>query len=79
MIDKNAKDKATQAIREARKIDDALTEQGGRTITVQIDNTPEFWAGIELLIQGEYTAIRVRNASDIETNPGYITLHRRQQ
>ena len=72
MIDKNAKDKATQAVREARKIDDALTEQGVHTITIQAPNTPEFWAGIHLLLQGEYTLFTA-------SEPGYITLHRRQQ
>lgn len=76
MIDRNAKDKATQAIREARKIDDALTEQGGRTITVQIDNTPEFWAGIELLLQGEYRAIRAGTGAHAPA-AGHIILQRR--
>jgi len=72
MIDKNAKNKATQAVREARKIDDALTEQGVSTITIQAPNTPEFWAGINLLLQGEYTLFTA-------SEPGYITLQRRQQ
>ncbi len=72
MIDKNAKNKATQAVREARKIDDALTEQGGHTITIQAADTPEFWAGIQLLLQREYTLF-------IAKEPGHITLQRRQQ
>ncbi len=71
MVDRNAKDKATQAVREARQIDDALTKQGGNTITIQAPNTPEFWAGIHLLLQGEYTLFTA-------SEPGYITLQRRQ-
>ena len=70
MIDSNAKRQATQAIREARKIDDALTEQGVHTITIQAPNTPEFWAGIHLLLQGEYTLFTA-------SEPGYIILRRK--
>ena len=77
MIDSNAKRQATQAIREARKIDDALTEQGGRTITVPVLNTPEFWAGVNLLLQGEYLEVMNTFSALDPSGPAYITLRRK--
>ena len=70
-IDDDKKDSATQAIREAREIDDALTERGYwcKAIKVPIKRTPEFWAGIQLLLGGEYLIT--------ETGEGYLILSRK--
>jgi hypothetical protein len=70
MINHNAKRKAGQAIQEARAIDDALREQGGNTITVEVIDTPEFWAGINLLTLGEYKLLP-------STTPTTVTLERK--
>lgn len=70
MINTNAKRKAGQAIQEARNIDDALREQGGSTITVEVIDTPEFWAGINLLTLGEYKLLP-------STTPNTVTLERK--
>ena len=78
MIDSNAKRQATQAVREARQIDDALTEKGGHTITVPVLNTPEFWAGINLLLQGEYVVHMNTFSAFDPDGVAYITLRRRQ-
>ncbi len=70
MINHNAKFKKSQAIREARNIDDALREKGGNIITVEVIDTPEFWAGINLLTLGEYKLLPA-------TTPNTVTLERK--
>tara|TARA_Y100000310_G_C20600638_1_gene772832 strand:+ start:264 stop:539 length:276 start_codon:yes stop_codon:yes gene_type:complete len=91
MIDEKAKDKATQAIREARRIDNHFTyaeglhkRTGGKgraILTLRIVDTPEFWAGINLLLQGEYKQLpNPDKAPWLESatyQAQYITLQRR--
>lgn len=70
MINRNLNHRAGEAIREARTIDNELTHKGGTTIVVQVVDSPEFWAGINLLCAGEYKLLP-------SSNPTTITLERK--
>lgn len=71
VINNDAKKKATDAIQHARKIDEDFKEMGVERITIEVIDTPEFWAGVNLLTTGEYKLLP-------GTDSKRITLERRK-
>ena len=54
MIDKRAQQKATSAVRIARDISDESQHSGKKRLEIPVMEGPEFWAGIGLLLSGEW-------------------------
>jgi len=63
MIDIKAKQKATNAIRIARDISDEAQEEGKKRMEITVMDSEEFWAGINLLLTGEWKQLETKDSN----------------
>ncbi len=63
MIDRKATHKASTAVRIARDIED---ESKGKVVTVPVMDSEEFWAGVQLLLQGEWEQVPQRDPTVVK-------------
>tara|TARA_R100000951_G_scaffold26533_2_gene22450 strand:+ start:314 stop:520 length:207 start_codon:yes stop_codon:yes gene_type:complete len=63
MIDRKAAQKANTAVRIARDIE---SESKGKVVTVPVMESPEFWAGVQLLLQGEWEMVPQRDPTVVK-------------
>ncbi len=63
MIDRKAVSMASTAVRIARDIE---RESKGKVVTIPVMESPEFWAGIQLLLQGEWEMVPQRDPTVVK-------------
>jgi len=63
MIDKKAQQKATSAVRIARDISDEARISRKDKLTIPVMDSEEFWAGINLLLTGEWKQLETKDST----------------